>query len=134
MNIDLWFSETFLQRLINSAKNATLLVLMALGVALFSASTVSAKTDNYSSSFSHKKLQMNICQAIEDNNLIKFRILIRDARARVSELYEHLECEGKELIVFSKLKSAGRISDYLQVKVSERAAAAWSENRASTEA
>lgn len=130
MNIEQWFSETFLQRLMPYAKSTTLVLLMGLGVVLFSVSKVSAKTDNYSSSFSHKKLQKQICLAIEGNDLIKFRTLIRDARARVSELYKYLECEGQELIVFSRVKSAEKISDYLKVKVSSRSAAAWSENRA----
>ena len=102
---------------IHVARPAAATLLLSTGLMLATAQSVVAHEADLNTSFSHQKLTKQVCNAVSEDQLIKLRVLFRDAKVRAREIYAHIECEGKALIEFAALNNAQKIEAYLAKKV-----------------
>lgn len=78
---------------------------------------LSSMADARFEGFSFDKLSQELCEAVKLESPAQVRRELRKARIHISEIYEHIDCDGLSLLEVAELNQAGRVADYLKRKV-----------------
>jgi len=69
-----------------------------------------------SSSYSFKKLSRSLCEITLQDQVVKFRIELRKAKAHIRNIYPKIKCDGESLLSLAATNQSDSIVEYLKLR------------------